>query len=224
LPVRDDLAEELVDLLAGRFLHHPAPVGVEECLRIELVDVQDAVSKVNEPLELVLGQSHQAEEHGRGKDLGELLREVALTAVDEGVHEAVDASRDVLLLGLHATRCEERVQQLAVLGVQWRIDVERDQGPDVAQAHLHPGREELVVPQHVVGGLTVETETQAVAHLDVAAPVDHVQVPGLGLLEVQHGGGAPLGVVRGACDLRYVARRSPVGHAGPLSLLFETGV
>ncbi len=63
--------------------------------------------------QLVLGQTHQAEEHRRREQLGELLGEVALPAVDERVDEVVHACGDVVLLRVHAARREQRVEQLA---------------------------------------------------------------------------------------------------------------
>jgi aldehyde dehydrogenase (NAD+) len=43
-----------------------------------------------------------------------------------------------LLLFVHALRRQQRIEQPAVLRVQRRIDVQRDQRPYVAQSHLDP--------------------------------------------------------------------------------------
>ena len=88
-PLVDEVAEVLVDLLAGRLLHLRTLLGVDERVGIDLLRVQDAVAQAEEHPQLVLGQAHQAEEHRRREQLGELLGEVALAAVDERVDEAV---------------------------------------------------------------------------------------------------------------------------------------
>ena len=110
-------AEVVVDLLAGRALHGHARVGVEHRVRVDLLGVEDAVAQVEEHAQLVLGQAHEPEEHRRREQLGELLGEVALAAVDERVDEAVDPRGDVVLLLVHALRREQRVEELAVLRV-----------------------------------------------------------------------------------------------------------
>jgi hypothetical protein len=65
------------------------------------------------------------------EELRELVGEVARAACDERVDEAVDARGDVVLERVDATRCEQRVEQPAVLDVIGRVDREREQGPDV---------------------------------------------------------------------------------------------
>ena len=107
-------------------------------------------------------QPHQAEEHRRREQLGELLGEVALAAIDERVDELVDAARDVGLLLVHALGREQRVDQLAVLRVLGRVDVERDQRPHVAERHVDVRREQLVVAQHEVVELAAEHHDDAV--------------------------------------------------------------
>ena len=80
--------------------------------------MEDAVADVEEHAQLVLGQAHQPEEDRAREDLGELLGEVALAAVDERVDQRVHPAGDVLLLLVHAARREQRIEQLAVLRVQ----------------------------------------------------------------------------------------------------------
>ena len=113
----DQAAEVVVDLLAGGVHHRGARVRVEQCVRVVLLRVEDAVAQVEEHAQLVLGQAHEPEEHRRREELGELLGEVALAAVDERVDEAVHPPGDVLLLLVHPLRREQRVEQLAVLRV-----------------------------------------------------------------------------------------------------------
>ena len=72
-------------------------------------------------------------------------------AIDERVDEAVHPPRDVVFLLVHPPGREQRVEELPVLGVHRRIDVQRDHRPDVADVHVHLRRELLVVAQHVLG-------------------------------------------------------------------------
>ena len=147
------LAEVLVDLLAGRGFDDREPlVGVDASASGSHFSGCRIPSRSRRNMRsLVFGQAHQAEEHRRREQLGELLGEVALAAVDELVDEPVDPPGDVLFLLVHALGREQRVEQLAVLRVLRRIDVQRDERPDVAQVHLDPGREQLVVAQHELG-------------------------------------------------------------------------
>ena len=49
-----------------------------------------------------------------------------------------------------------------------------------------PRREELVVTEHVVGGGPVEAQGEPVADLHVAPPLNHVDIAGLGCLQIRH--------------------------------------
>lgn len=165
----DERAEVVVDLESRP--HH----DVVAVLTFELVAVEDAVAQAQEHAQLLLGQTHQAEEHRRREDLGEFLGEVALAAVDESVDEPVDPTRDVGLLLVHATRCEEGVEDLAVLRVVRRVDVERDQAADVAETQVDLGREQLVMPEHELGDASLEAQCQ-VACVHKADGLGHLLV------------------------------------------------
>ena len=98
----DEVAEVLVDLRTGRVHHRHARVAVDERVLVRLLRMQDPVTHAQEHAHLVLGQTHQAEEHRRREQLGELLAEVALATIDERIDEAVHATGDVFLLLVHA--------------------------------------------------------------------------------------------------------------------------
>ena len=139
----DEVAEVLVDLRTGRRRHRRARVAVGECVLVPLLRMQDPVTHAEEHAHLVLGQTHQAEEHRRREQLGELLAEIALAAIDERIDEAVHPTSDVFLLLVHASWREQGVEQLPVLRVHRGVDVQRDHRPDVAQVHVDDRRELL---------------------------------------------------------------------------------
>ena len=68
--------------------------------------------------------------------------------------------------------------------------------------HLDPGREQLVMPQHVLGVLTVEAEGDPLPGLEPATVLDQRLVVRLGRGEVEHG---PQGLLAGhpghRCDI-----------------------
>jgi len=79
---------------------------------------------MQERVELLPRKTHQAEEHRRRQQLRELLGEIAFAPIDERVDEVIDALGDVGLLRVHLLRREQRVEDLAVLRVFRRIDVQ----------------------------------------------------------------------------------------------------
>ena len=174
--------------------------GSKSRVRIDLVGPQDAVAEVQERRELVPREAHEPEEHRRRQQLRELLGEVALAAVGERVDEVVDACGDVGFLRLHLLRGEDRIEDLPVLRVLGRIDVQRDQRPDVAEIQTAHRREQLVVPEHVVGELPAERDGEAFVGLEVAAVVDRLAVERLRGGEIEdrlQAGGRGIGIVHG---------------------------
>ena len=184
-PLVDERTEVLVDLLAGAVEDARCRAsGSSMRVRVHLLGVQDAVAHVEEHPQLVLGQAHQPEEHRAREDLRELLGEVALAPVGERLDERHRPPRDVLLLLVHAAWCEERIEELAVLRVQGRVDVERDQGPDVAQAEVDLRGEELVVAQDVVDRVPVGDDDHALHRGGGAALLQETPVRRLGVRHV----------------------------------------
>ena len=132
-PLIGEGAKVFVDLLAGLGHDRRPLLGIEERVRVDLLGVQDPVADAQEHPELFFGKTHQSEEHRAREDLGKLFGEVAFPSIDESVDQGIDPPGDVRLLFVHALRGEQRIEQPAVLRVQRRIDVERDQRPYVAQ-------------------------------------------------------------------------------------------
>jgi hypothetical protein len=58
--------------------------------------VQDPVTQTEQRVEFLPRQPHETEEDGGGELLGELLREVAFTTLDEFVDEVVRSGGDVV--------------------------------------------------------------------------------------------------------------------------------
>ena len=141
----EDRVEVRVDLLPG--------LGLDPRPRVRVVRVgagpHDAVLQAQQRVELLPRQAHQPEEHRRRERDRELVGEVAAAAVDEGVDEVIDPFGDVVLLRLHAFRREQRIEDLAVLHVQRRIDAQRDERANVAEVHEPLGREAGRVAQRL---------------------------------------------------------------------------
>ncbi len=78
---------------------------------------------------------------------------------------------------------EQRVEDLAVLRVHRRVDVERDQRPDVAERHVDRRREQLMMAQHIVGEIAFERIGNAGYGAQQAALLDQVDVV---LLRTRH--------------------------------------
>ena len=93
----------------------------------DVVGPDDAVLPLQEQLEVGERQPEQGEEHLRRQRHRELLGEVALAALDEAVDEVVDQRGDGLVERGHLPRREERVEDLAVLQVVGRVDLQRDE-------------------------------------------------------------------------------------------------
>ena len=103
------------------------------------------VAPFQEPRQVRLRESHQRDEERGGQRRGEVLVEVALTAIDEPVDDLVD---ELAHLGLelgHLPRRELRVEQPAVLRVVGRVDRQRDQRHFVADLDDVLRREHLGV-------------------------------------------------------------------------------
>ena len=83
-------------------------------------------------------------------------------------------------------RREQGVEELPVLRVHRRVDVQRDHRPDVAEVHVDDRREFFVVAQHVLGVRTREAQRHPRHRLDEAALGDQVEVALLRRGEVEH--------------------------------------
>ena len=84
------------------------------------------------------GQPEQPQEHRGGQGLGQRRRELAGPLVDEPVDELVDQPGDVRLNEVHPLGGEDRVEQLAVLGVLGRVHLQRDERhrlPEIDRLH-----------------------------------------------------------------------------------------
>ena len=120
---------------------------------------------------------------------------------------------DVGLLLVHALGREQRVEQLAVLRVLGRIDVEGDQRTHVAERHVDARREQLVVAQHEVVELAAEHHDDAVHGRRHPALLDHVAVHRLRFGQVQQRVHLHLRVALDRGDVRSVGLL--IGHVGP---------
>ena len=97
------------------------------------------------------GRPEQVEEDPGREEGGELGGEVDLAPVDEPVDELVDRRGHRLLDEGHLAGGEDRVEELAVLLVVGRVDLQGDQGPDVLQVHgVGVGREDLGMAEDLV--------------------------------------------------------------------------
>ena len=93
---------------------------------------------VEEHVQLRDREPEQAQEHRRGERLGQRRGELAGAVGDEAVDELVDQLRDVRLDQVHPLGGEDRIEQLAVLRVLRRVDLQRDQRhrlPEVDRLH-----------------------------------------------------------------------------------------
>jgi hypothetical protein len=121
-------------------------LGVVAILADDVIGPDDAVLHLQEGREVGEGESEQGEEHLRRERHRELAREVALAAVDERVDPLVHQCRNRRLERGHVTGREQRVEDLAVLHVVGRVDLQRDERADGAhrQRRLRGGgREDL---------------------------------------------------------------------------------
>ena len=138
-----------------------------------MVGPDDAVLHGQEAIELVERQAEQGEEDLRRVRDGELRGEVDLAPVDEAVDEIVDQDGNLLLHGRHQAGGEDRVQQLAVLLVLGRVDLQRDHRPLVLEVdRSHVGREDLRMAEGLVDvGLAAQDDARALkGHHRAAVP------------------------------------------------------
>ena len=137
--------EELLDVLGGDLL-----VGLD-LVDVRALGAQDAVLHLEEHGQLGDREPDQAEEDRRGEGLGQVGGELAAAVVDEPVDELVDQLHDVGLEQVHALGGEDGVEELAVLEVLGRVDLQRDEGDRLAEVHrLHGRGEDLGVAQGVL--------------------------------------------------------------------------
>ena len=128
-PLVDDLLQHGVDLLAGLVDHrHALRVGVRR-------RADDAVLQGDELLGPVERQAEQLEEHGGGQRLGDRLVEVAVPVAGHRADQVLDQRAGAVLEEGDALRREERVEQLAEVLVLGRVDLQRDERPDLADLH-----------------------------------------------------------------------------------------
>ena len=158
VPLVEHRIEVGVDLL-GRLVAYAANVL---CVGRLTAGSQDPVLQPKKGLEFFPRQTHQTQEHRRGKWNGEFLSEVALTSFVERVDEPIHAGRDVVLQLVHPPRSKERVKDLAVPRVVWRIDTERQKWPNIAEPHDITGREEFMVAEHLVNGFAARHHDDSV--------------------------------------------------------------
>ena len=108
----------------------------------------DAVLHRQELVEILERQTHETQEHRAGHRDGELRVEVAASLACELVDELVEELGHLVVERCHRTRSEERVEDPPVLHVLRRVDLQRDERPDVAELdRFGPRREDRRGPR-----------------------------------------------------------------------------
>ena len=85
LALLDQIGEVAVDDPGALVVHGTTSVRVDVGGRVELGGMQDVVPHVEEHAHLILGKTEETEEDGGWEQFGDLLGEIALTAVYERV-------------------------------------------------------------------------------------------------------------------------------------------
>lgn len=142
-PLVEHGVEVGIDRVRGRLLHGDG-LGAPVRRPADVVGADHPVLHAQKDVEVLDRQSEKDEEDLGGEQGREFGGEVDAGSVAEAIDEGVGEVRDRLLQLGHLAGCEQRVEELSVLLVVGRVDLERDERPDVLQVDgRHVRRKQL---------------------------------------------------------------------------------